>query len=260
MSGLFGIAPRDLVGLVRGARADADPAGVIALTGPRAAELADALAHDGERSLIRVTTDTAGAAALVVCADGQASAPDEAAMRRATRAGVPVVAVQLGDPSTRLAYALPGETVVATPGAPLPVHAIAGALAAVLRGDGAALAGRLPVLREPVARRRVREAALSTAALAGLSRGHGPMLPVLTLAQARMLRQLAIGRGGATPADPRGLATSLGPELGAALAAGLACRAVARRLPLRGRVTDAVVALTGTAALAAAADRLRSTG
>lgn len=257
MSGLLGIGLRDLVGHLREVRADAEPAGVLAVTGPRAAELAEALARDGERSLVRVTTDTSGAAGLVVCVDGGASPRDETAMRRATRAGVPVVAVQLGDPSTRLAYALPGDTVVASPGAPLPVHAIATALAATLRGDGAALAGRLPVLREPVARRRAREAAFQAAALAGLGRGRSPLLPVVALLQARLLRQLAIVRGGATPADPGAIASSVGPELGAALATGLACRGVARRLPFRGRATDAVVAFAGTAALAAA-ERLRA--
>lgn len=178
-------------------------------------------------------------------------------MRNATRAGVPVVAVQLGDPATRLAYALPGDVVVATPGHALPVHAVVETLAAALRGNGIAFAARLPALREPVTRLHARRAALATAALAGLSRRGGPMLPVLALAQARMLRQAAIARGGANPADPAGLATALGPELGAALAMGVTCRAIARRLPLRGRATDALVALAGTAALAVAADRLR---
>lgn len=257
MRGTLGIAPRDLVGLVRAARADADPVGVIAISGLRAAELADALARDGERSLVRVTPDPVGAAAVVVCVDGPATDAQEASMRGATRAGVPMIAVQLGDPSTRLAYALPGDVVVATPGPDLPVRAVAAALAAALRENGIALAARLPVLREPVTRRHAREAAVSTAALAGLSRRGGPMLPVLALAQARMLRRVAIARGGTTPGDPTGLATALGPELGAALATGVACRAVARRLPFRGRATDALVTLAGTAALAAAADRLR---
>lgn len=257
MSAPFGLAPRGLLGLVRTAREDAQPPGPIAVTGVRARELAEALARDGDRSLVRETSDPEGAAALVVCVEGAATTSNEDAMRRATRAGAPVIAIQLGDPTTPLPYVLAGDVVAAHPGAPFAAPEIARALATALGADAVGLAAGLPVLREPVARRRARDGALTAAALAGLRRGNGPMLPVLTLAQARLLRQLAIGRGAPTPSAPADIATSIGPELGAALATGIACRAVARRLPRRGRLTDGLIALAGTAVLAAAAERFR---
>ena len=172
-------------------------------------------------------------------------------LRAATRALVPTVVVQTGEPSVRIPYVLATDVIACEPGRGFPVDEIVHALAAALGQDGAALAAALPALREAVQSRRIEEGALTAGALA-VSGGGSQRLPVLALAQARMLSDVGAWGGAAPPGTPRATAVALAPPLAAAFGAGLAARTLVRRLPVRNRLLDSAVAAAVTYALATA--------
>jgi hypothetical protein len=235
-----GLSPGGLLRLAREARGGDLPAGPVLVVGPLSAQLAKALAEGGDSALVRTAGDASSAGALV-CVVGGAPTPEQnAQLRAATRAGVPTVAVQTGDPGTRVPYVLRSDVVVCRPGQGFPVREIADATVGGLGQDAAPLAARLPVLR-PAAQ-------------------HGndePQLPLLVLVQTRLLRSLAVASGRPAPSTQQEVGATVGPELGAALAVGLGARSLVRRLPVRNRLVDAAVAAGATFALATAATRLR---
>lgn len=253
---ILGIRPRDLIALARETQ-QAPARSPIAVSGPRAQELADWLTRDGDRSLVRVGGGPEGAAAYVVTVDGPLGAAEEARLRVAARAGTPMVAVRLAD-DVEIPYVLPGDVIdVESRGGVLAFDQLAETLATALGDHGAGLAAGLPSLRPAVERQRVADSAFAAASLSAFSRDGGrPLLPVLALAQARTLRELAIARGDAPPATPAAAATAVGPELAAAVGVGLLCRTLVRRLPVRGRLVEGLVAGSGTLALALVARRL----
>jgi uncharacterized protein (DUF697 family) len=251
-----GIGLRDVAGHVQEIRRGPAESRHIGVSGPGSAELAAALAADGDPSRVRVGGDAAGAAALVRVVEGEPTAQDEAALRAATRGGAHLVALVRAEPAPRVPYVL-AEDVVAWPvGALLPVDEVVRAL---VRGLGPAaddLAGALPRLRDAVVRRDVLTTSVAAATLVGLARGSGAMMPVLTMLQARMLRRVRTANGEQPPTDPQGIAIAAGPNLAAAVGTGLVCRSISRRLPVRGRVVGSAIAFAGTAALGAAARRI----
>lgn len=253
----LGIGPRDVLALAR----EAQRAGAgrpLLVTGVLAEHLARELAAGGDPALVRTSGAPEGSAALVRIVAGAATREDERQLRAATRALVPVVAVQTGITSVRLPYVLATDVVECPPGRGFPVEEIADALARVLGPDGAALAAALPVLRAPVERRRTADGALAAGAVAALTRTGGPHLPVLALAQTRMMADLSRAGGAPAPGDPRATAEAVAPPLVAALGAGLLARTLVRRLPVRGRVVEGAVAAATTLALAALARAIGS--
>ena len=112
------------------------------------------------------------------------------------------------------------------------------------------------MLRDAVVRRRATDAAVGAAALAALGAGSGPRLPVLALAQARMLSDVAVASGAEQRSDGREAAQQLALPLAAALGTGLAARELVRRAPFRARIVDAAVAGAATLALGALFRRL----
>ena len=89
-----------------------------------------------------------------------------------------------------------------------------------------------------------------------LDRTKQAQLPVLTLAQGRMLLLLGIARGEVLPRDPQAAGTrrrSAARGLGRASAS--ATRALVRRLPGRGPLVRAAVAYAATRALGTARSR-----
>ena len=186
----LGIGPRDVLALARHQRRARHVRGPLLVTGLLAEQLARELRAGGEPGLVRTSGEPAGAAAVVRVVAGAATAEDERTMREATRALVPVVAVQTAARSVRLPYVLAEDVVECPPGSGFPVDEIADRLAAALGHDGAPLAATLPVLRDAVARRSVTDGALAAASLAAFGAETGPRLPVLALAQARMLSDL----------------------------------------------------------------------
>jgi hypothetical protein len=253
----LGIGPRDVVALARHQRRGRAVRGPLLVTGLLAEQLARELRAGGEPGLVRTSGEPAEAAAFVRVVAGAATAEDERTMRDATRALVPVVAVQTASRSVRLPYVLPEDVVECPPGSGFPVDEIADRLATALGQDGAPLAAALPVLRDAVARRSLTDGALAAASLVALGAGAGPRLPVLALAQARMLSDLSRASGADRTGDgPEAAARELGVPLAAAIGTGLAGRELVRRLPVRVRLLDALVAAGATVALGAAFRRI----
>ena len=246
----LGIGPRDFVSLARQARHVA-PGGPLLVMGVLAEQLARELAAGGDPQLVQTRGDPADAAALVCVLAGAATAADEEALRTATRALVPAVAVQTGPAPVPIPYVLATDVVECEPGKGFPVADLADTLAAALGSNGAALAGSLPVLRDAVERRRTVDGALAAAALA-FAADPAPRLPALALAQSRTLSELDTAAGRPAPQEARATAEAIAPPLVAALATGLVARSVVRRLPFRNRVLDSAVAAAATYGLATA--------
>lgn len=243
---------RDLVALVREGRAAPSHQGPIVVSGPRAAEVADALAEGGRAGLVAVSEDARGAGALIRVLDGAITAADEAAVRAAARSGSAIVVLER-DVTGPVPYVLATSRVSWPARDAVPLRELAEALARELRDDVVPYSAALPALRDAAVRGLGRDAAVTAAALALLRSGEGPVAPALTLVQARMLRRVQLARGIEPPQRPEGLAAVVGPEVVGATAVGVACRSLVRRLPVRSRLLDAAVAYGGTAVLAAAA-------
>jgi hypothetical protein len=255
---LLGIGARDVVALARHQRRVHEIRGPLLVTGLLAEQLAKELRAGGDPSLVRTIGEPDDAAVLVRVVAGAATAEDERLFRAATRALVPIVGVQTADPdrAVRLPYVLAEDVVQCTRGSGFPVDKIADRVAAALGEDGAPLAAELPVLRGAVARHRAAESAVAAAGLAALGAGSGPRLPVLALAQARMLSDIAVASGAEQSGDQKETAQELAVPLALSLATGLAARELVRRLPVRARMVDAAVAAGATLALGAAFRRL----
>ena len=250
-----GIGPRDAVALVRHTQRASSPKGPLLVTGVLAEALARELRAGGDASLVRTDGDPAHAAAVIRVVAGAATPEDERVLRAATRALVPSVVVQTGEPSAPIPYVLATDVVDCEPGKGFPVDRIAYALAAALRQDGAALAGSLPVLREAVQTRRIEDGAVAAGVLA-VAGGGAARLPVLALAQARILSDITTAGGARRLEAQRAVAEAVAPALAASFGAGLAARALVRRLPVRTRLVDGVVAAGVTYVLASAFRRL----
>lgn len=251
-----GIGLRDVASHVQEVRGGPGEPQRIIVSGPGAAELASALAADGDSSRVWVGGEAVRAAAVVRVVEGEPTAQDEAALRAATRAGAHLVVLVRGHTTRRVPYVL-AEDVVAWPAdAPLPVDEVVRALVRGLGPAADGLAASLPRLRDAVVRRDVLTTSVAAATLVGFARGSGAMMPVLTMLQARMLRRVRTASGEAPPGDPQGIALAAGPNLAAAIGTGLVCRSLSRRSPVRGRLVDGAIAFAGTAALGVAARRL----
>jgi uncharacterized protein (DUF697 family) len=175
--------------------------------------------------------------------------PDEAALRTANRAGVPIVAVSEED---EVPYVLASDIVHVPPGQGFPVDEIAHAVARKLGEDGTALAARLPTLRRAVCDELIRSFSKKNAIISAAVFIPGVDLPVLTLNQARLVLRIALAYGQEIDKD-RAL------ELLAVLGVGFGLRTVARELldlvPVAGWAVKGAVAYAGTKALGEAAVR-----
>jgi uncharacterized protein (DUF697 family) len=245
-----GIGVGRLLALVRETRSLEQRAAAISIRGPGAAELAAGLVAGGDASAVRVGLQQPREAATVVILAAAPGQEEQEAMRHGARAGAPVVVVRAGGFAGPVPYALPSDVIDAGEDDDALLGRVVDVLAAALGGDDAvALAGRLPVLREAVEQRVIRRTSLANAALAAAPWLKEAHLPLLSLAQARMLLGLGVAEGSALPHDPQRLAAAAGPPLGGALVAGLGLRALYRRLPVGGPLPAALVAYAGTRAL-----------
>jgi uncharacterized protein (DUF697 family) len=243
----FGFGVGQLVGLVRDARGLEQPRAIV-IAGRDAQALATALSENGDPRAIAVNGDPDRPAAAIRLLDGAPTEADLAVLRRLARAGVPLIAVQRGS-SSQIPYVLPHD-VVDAPGGVIPVDRVARSLAAALPpGDAAALAARLPVLRGEVESRIVQRTALANAGMGAAPWLQEAHMPLMTLAQSRMLLELNVAAGNALPHKPQPLARAAGPAVAGSVATGLGLRAFYRRLPIRGPLVSAVLAYAGTYAL-----------
>jgi hypothetical protein len=248
----FGIGVGQVLALVRETRAIESSHAYIALSGPRAHELAAALAEDGDPSAVAVGGDPLGAAVAVRLLDAEPSSADTDLHRRIARAGVPLIVVRPG--GEPLPYVLPED--VLDLGHELAVSELARAIARAAPDAAPRLAARLPLLRPAVARRLVTLTSIGNAVLAASNRTAGPQLPLLALAESRMLLLLAASRGRPLPHDPQGVALAAGPPVAASVGVGLAFRTLVRRSPVQGPLVRAAVAYAGTRVLGEARLRL----
>jgi hypothetical protein len=249
------ISPRDVLALRGHVRSSEATRGPLLVTGVLAEQLARQLGEGAEPGAVRTSGDAKQAAALVHVVAGDATPEGERVLRGTTRALIPVVVVQLGEPSAPLPYVLPMDIVTAEPGKGFPIDAIAKTLARTLGKEGAPVARSLPTIREAYQEQRAEESAISAATVA-VAGGDVPKLPVLALAQARALADIATARGDDRDEGPAGLAAMVGVPLGAAVGTGLTARALVRRLPVRNRAVEAAVAAAATYALATIFRRL----
>ena len=245
----FGIGIGQVVALVREARGLEGSRAQITVSGAGARELAVALAAGGDPSAVWVDGDPLRAAIAIRVIEGEPSVAETAVLRRISRAGTPVIVVRRGG-AGHIPHVLPEDVLdVVTD---LPVAALATAIARAASDSAPSLAARLPLLRPAVTRRLIATTALTNAAVAAspwLKQAH---LPLLTLAQSRMVLQLGRSRGKVLPRDPQELVVAAGPALAGSLAMGLGARALVRRSPARGPLVRAAVAYAGTWALGAA--------
>lgn len=240
-----GIGVGQLLGLVRDTRARAQGRGFVSVLGPGASQLAQQLSEGGDATAVRIGA-SGEALALVVLVEQEPGRAEMEAMRRSARAGVAIVAVRSGSPpALPVPYVLP-EDVVEVSGLPGPVEPIVRALVAALGDEAAALAGRVPRLREETRRHEVSRTAFASAALAAAPFVPQARMPLLTLAQGAMLLRLELVEGKPLPQDPAGVARVSAPALGAAVAAGFVFRGLYRRLPRRGALPGAAIAYAGT--------------
>jgi hypothetical protein len=248
----FGIGIGQVVALVREVHALESSSAYIAVSGTRADELAAALSDGGDATAVVIGADPAGAAVVVRLLEGDPSAADNELHRRIVRAGTPLIVLRPG--AAPVPYALPGD--VLDLGPELPVAALARAIAAAAPDAAPRLASRLPVLRPAVERRVVALTAFGNAVLAFSNKATGPQLPLLSIAQSRMLLMLDACRGEVLPRDAQGVATVAAPRVAASVGLGYAARTLVRSLPVQGRAVRAGVAYAGTRALGEARLRL----
>jgi uncharacterized protein (DUF697 family) len=223
----------------------ADP-GPIVIDGAQALVplLARELRDGGSALAIREGGPVGGAAVLVWVGE-----PDEAKLREAAIARVPIVAVTEAE---EVPYVLATDVVRVPPGRGFPIAEITNATAHRLGARGPALAARLPVLREAVVAELIEAAARRNALLAAGLFVPGVDMAVLTLSQVRLVVQIA-----------QAYALELGREralevLGV-VGAGFGFRAVAREaldlVPAVGWAVKGAVAYGGTRAVGEAARR-----
>jgi hypothetical protein len=247
----LGIGLGQVVALVRETRRIESTPEHLSVAGPGARELAATLAAGGDASAVVVDGDPVAAAVAIRIVSGPVTSGERALLRRAVRAGRPLLVVRHGaDP---VPYAFPHDVL---DGEKLSTDALAAAIARLASDAAPALAARLPVLRGAVERRLIDVTSWGNALLAATSRGGTAQLPLLSIAQSRMLLLLGTGRGHRLPSDPKAIASVAGPPIIASIAVGLAARELVRRAPAGGPAVRAAVAYGGTRALGAARLRL----
>jgi hypothetical protein len=223
-------------------------AGRIVVSGMLAEQLARELAAGAPPGATVVGDDVQGAAVVVRVIAGEPSAEDDAIVRAADRAVVPVVLVQTWPQANwRAPFVLSPFVVECRTGEGFPVSEIAAQIALAVENPPA-LAVRVPVLAETAESSVVRSAAARAAllALAGVPGSRAD----IALEQARMLARLRALHTPSEPDHPAVVAGAVAATLGISFALRSVARAASRALPKR--VADPVIAAAGTLALSRA--------
>jgi uncharacterized protein (DUF697 family) len=193
--------------------------------------------------------DPRGAAVYVHVWAGE---DDEAALKRARRARVPIVALAPEEVDD-VPYVPATAVVRLRPGTGFPIAELAKAIARRLGEDGAPLAARVPALRRAVGEQLIASFARKNGIVAAAVFIPGVDLPVLAANELRLVLRLEQVYGHAV--DPRRRL----PEIAGTMAAGFGLRAVTRELldliPIAGWAVKGAVAYAGTRALGQAALR-----
>ncbi|HXF99050.1 MAG TPA: hypothetical protein VNJ46_10605, partial [Gaiellaceae bacterium] len=168
--------------------------GAVVVSGLLAEQLARGLGADAEPGALQVGEGTAppGAGVAVHVLAGEPSEGDRAYVAACDARGVPVVIVQVWPQAERRQpFVLSPFVVECRAGEGFPLGEIAARIA-VAAEDAAALAARIPALREAVVRELVRTSVVRSALLALLAAGDRGARAALTLEQARLLARLRV--------------------------------------------------------------------
>jgi hypothetical protein len=236
--------------------------GPVVVSGMLAEQLAKELAAGARPGAVIVSDDVrlARPAVAIRVIAGHPSEEDDAFVREAERAEVPVVIVQLwpqeswGEPFVLSPFVVECKT-----GEGFPIRTIAGAVATAA-DDPASLAARVPVLKETV-ERVVKRDALVRAMLVGASAGQkGGARLILALEQVGLISRLRALDEREVRKEEQ-LPVVAGTAL-AAIAASYGFRELARRVRERvpGPLVDVAVAVGGTWLVAELARRLDARG
>jgi uncharacterized protein (DUF697 family) len=240
-----------LRGLVREISVSSESGKPIVVGGARelAAVLRRELGRGAKPGAVRADAESKGGAVYVHVLGGAPTSEDEAALKRARRARVPIVAIATGPlpDDVSLPYVLATDVIRLEAGQGFPLDAIADVIAARLGEEGAPLAGRVPLLRRAVCERLVASFAKRNGIIAASVFLPGVDLPVLAVNEIRLVLRLEQAYGLAV--DPRERL----PEIAATLGAGFGLRAIARELldlvPVAGWAVKGAVAYAGTRAI-----------
>ena len=225
-----------------------------------AAVLRRELGRGAKPGAVRADDESQGGAVYVYVLGRDPTKDDEAALKRARRARVPIVAVAAGPLSddVSIPYVLATDIIRLGAGQGFPVEAIARLIASRLGEEGAPLAARVPVLRRAVCERLVALFARKNGIIGAAVFIPGVDLPVLALNEIRLILRLEQAYG--LSIDPRERL----PEIAATLGVGFGLRAVTRELldlvPVAGWAVKGAVAYAGTRALGEAALRRLEVG
>jgi uncharacterized protein (DUF697 family) len=197
--------------------------------------------------------DPLGADVYVHVLAGDPGQEDVAVLRQTRRVRVPAIVVSSRGPASGAAtipYILATDVVWMDEGEGFPLEEIAESIAARLGEDGAALAARVPLLREAVCWQLVSSFSRKNGTLAAAIWIPGADLPVLALNELRLVSRLAQAHGAESSRE-------LLPELAVTLGAAFGLRALARELldlvPFAGWALKGTLAYAGTRALGEAA-------
>jgi uncharacterized protein (DUF697 family) len=245
-----------VLAVARRLRAGAEKDRPLVVSGPETlvTVLVKELTRGGVEAAVREQGPLEGASALVHVLAGSADAEDEATLRDATRAGIPVVAVvpASANAPSHVPYVLDENLVHVPGGSGFPVDEIATKLARALGERATPLAARLPVLREPVCEELIRRFSRQNGFLAVAIFVPGADLPILTANQVRLVLRIADAYG--FEIDRERI-----PEVLAVIGSAFGFRALARKsigyVPFVGWGVKGVVAYMGTRALGEAAIR-----
>ncbi len=251
------VAPTAVLGIARELRAGAQADRPLAVAGVKelAAALRRELARGGVASAVRDESALEEAAVLVLLLAGNVDEDDVALLKRASRAGVPIVCVLAapqGEDVPDPPYVLAQNVIRVPPGSGFPIEEIARSIARALGERATPLAARLPVLRDAVVDRLIIQFSRQNAVVGVAVFVPGADLPVLTLNQIRLLMRIADAHG--FELDRERI-----PEVLGVIGSGLGLRALARSLlgvvPIAGWAVKGGIAYAGTRALGEAARR-----
>jgi len=236
--------------------------GPVVVSGMLAEQLAKELGAGARPGAVVVGDDPRGVRAPVAVRviAGDPSEEDDAFVRAAEKAEIPIVIVQLWpQESWRAPFVLSPFVVECKTGEGFPLGKIAG-LIATAADDPTALAARIPVLEPPV-RRAVKRDAIVRSALLGATTGRKQSArPALLLEQIGVVSRLRALEDAETRSDEQ--MPVVAGTAAAAIAASYGFRQLARvaRRRLPDSVADAAVAAAGTWAVGELFRRLEARG
>ena len=251
------VEARNVVHAIRDERR-APRVGPVVVSGMLAEQLARELGAGAEPGSVVVGDEPArvGAQVAVRVIAGDPSEEDDAFVRVAERAEIPIVLVQLWPQADwRGPFVLSPFVVECKAGEGFPVRKIADQIAAAAV-NRTSLAGRIPVLKDSVVD-GVTRGALVRAALVGASAGRKAVRPLLALEQVVMISRLRAVEDESKSEDQLPVVAG---TAAATIAASFALRALARQagrsLPVP--LVNVAVAVGGTWALAKLARELEA--